>query len=115
MKYEVEIMDSDGQTCRINLSLPLCKKRTDLPNSTWHVLDEGRLKYRMGGCIAFPKDGVEGVNDYHLYLFVGEKVMIELFKFIDMYSLANASGAGKLESDKCIGFKPGKISWVLNS
>ncbi|MEP6900655.1 MAG: hypothetical protein ABJA66_02830 [Actinomycetota bacterium] len=112
MRYEVEIMDSDGSGCRIRLSLPLIKNNTDQTNSTWHILDEGRLKFRSGGCQITGKTGESG----NLRLWVGDLgVIATLFNFASMWGIANDSGSGEISQPGVVTIKPGKISWTLNS
>src|SRR5262245_55761000 len=93
MKYLVEISDDNGDSCRIRLSLPLNKARTNPDNSTWHVVDEGCLKYRGGGC-QLQGYGVGQPAD--LQLARGGTYGVVFYEFLDGQSWANDSGTGWL-------------------
>lgn len=110
MRYEIEMSDSDGQTCRIGISLPLLKKQAYITNSTWKVLDEGFLKYRSGGCEMV---GSWGPGSLHFY--VGKAYGIVFNEFVDTFAIVNDSGDGIIYQPYCVKFKPGAISWVLLS
>lgn len=109
-KYTVELSDSDGNACKVRLSLPLVKKRADKTDSTWKTLDKGMIKYHSGGCYAWAPTTF-GVT--HLNLLLGDYWIVQLSEFIDTLGIANDSGTGKIDQTACLSFKPGRITWAL--
>src|SRR5262245_31154954 len=91
MRYRVEISDSDGNSFRVRISLPLDIAGTDPENSTWRVRDEGFLMYRSGGCSmvgAFAEPltlrFLRGRREYG----------VALYQFTDWLRFVNDSGDG---------------------
>lgn len=110
MKYKIELNDSDGNSCKIQVSLPLIKVNARPTNSTWRVLDEGFFRKRSGGCNMIR---TELAGDGDLQLIVGQAYGVTIQSFIDGISAANDSGEGYAEPDFCLNFKGGYFTWAL--
>lgn len=110
IRYRVEITDSDGNSFRVQLSLPLDIAGTDPANSTWSVADEGFLKYRSGGC-----SGVGAFAEpLDLGLLRGRKEYgVVLYQFTDWVRFVNDSGDGRVAGSWAGSLTPGDITWVL--
>ena len=111
MSCIVQLSDVDGKACRMKLVFPIFKARATPTNSTWQVIDEGFFTIRSGGCQVIGYGSMIGPG--MLRLFFGKKITFLLHNFLDSYGLVNATGEGSIESEYCLGFKAGELSWAL--
>jgi hypothetical protein len=121
MKYTIELIDENGKSGKLQLSLPLLADDT-LDNSTWRVLDEGVFRYRSGGCMqqANKESGIWIGNSSFfgrsdLFLFIGKSPWAVLREFYDVKGFVNSSGEGWLGmKEAVISFKPdADFAWTL--
>lgn len=111
--YVVQLVDANGLSCRISLSLPFFQNGTGPDNSSWRVLDEGFLKFRSGVCQMVDTTPGEIFTDGNLLLLVGPYHGVNLYEFAGKLGYANDFGTGVIHQPWVVNCEPGHIKWAV--
>jgi hypothetical protein len=118
MHYTVELSDVDGKAVRVRLTLPLRPTRPTVDNSTWHVLDEGMIKFRSGGCLEGEVIVIGGPSQRALNLSRGANdasidIGVQLFDFQNAKGEIRGAGNGSIVQSWVVALKEGDLTWAV--
>lgn len=112
-KHVVELVDTNGSSCRVRLSLPVLQNGTGPDNSSWNVLDEGFLKIRSGVCHMVDTTPGNIFTNGNLLLLSGQYHGVNLYEFVGSLGLANDFGTGVVYQAWALKCEPGHIKWAV--